>query len=217
MARLIILRKNLILNGIYYFLLAFICFAYSCKNQVKTTPTEQATPTVDTASVPTMDTAVVEKNTTPIPIEKLPTVKRKMGCGVEINIPEKGMEAELLNIASDPSIQVNKGQWLVFDRLEFKEGSSVDMAKSAQQMFNLAAIIKCYPSLRLKIGAYSEGTGNADENKKLAFTRVEVVKAALIALGAPATNIVVEPFGEKTQPASEKASNHRVMMQVLAK
>ncbi len=222
MARLMIFRKsNWTIKFASFGLFALSLLFFSCKSEVNKNPvagaTEQTSNPVESADNSSAKTAGDKDSAATSQVERVPSIRKKIACGVEINITENGTEAQLLNLLDEASKPANKDNWISLDQLEFKDGASPDMAKSVQQMVNLAAILKCYPKLKLKIGAYSDSAGNAAENTKLALARAEAVKATLIGLGAPPTSLVSEGFDNKTQSAAGTSTKNRVEVQVMAK
>ncbi|MBK8563841.1 MAG: OmpA family protein [Saprospiraceae bacterium] len=149
--------------------------------------------------------------------------KKKLACGVELNIPEKGMESNLVTFIEDKAKPVDKTTWFSFDRLTFETGSSkLDMAKSAEQIGNIVEIMKCYPAVKLKIGGYTDNVGNKDNNMKLSAVRANTVKATLVGLGVDPSRMEAEGYGDQHPIApndteENKAKNRRIDVRVMAK
>ncbi|MCU0346470.1 MAG: OmpA family protein, partial [Saprospiraceae bacterium] len=149
--------------------------------------------------------------------------KKKLACGVELSIPEKGVEAQVVAFIEDKAKVVDKTTWFTMDRLTFETGkSTLDMAKSAEQLRNIAEILKCYPAVKLKVGGYTDNVGDAKANMKLSAERATNVKAALVALGAAPTSMESEGYGDQHPKASNdteegRAQNRRIDLRVMAK
>lgn len=149
--------------------------------------------------------------------------KKKMACGVELNIPENGCEAKVVSFIDDASKPVDKTTWFTMDRLTFETGkATLDMSKSVEQLNNIVAILKCYPKVKLKIGGYTDNTGDAAANQKLSAARAETVKATLVGLGASPTSMEAEGYGAEHPVASNdteegKAQNRRIDVRVMEK
>jgi OmpA-OmpF porin, OOP family len=148
-------------------------------------------------------------------------MKRKLPDNVDLNIPVNGVESRLLGII-DGSSTVSQNSWLDFDRLLFDTGSSKLRADSSEQIDNVAAILKAYPNVRLKLAGYTDNVGSAQQNLELSHARAESVKAALVARGIAPNRLMAEGFGE--QPASAdnstaegRARNRRVCVQVASR
>jgi len=69
-----------------------------------------------------------------------------------------------------------KNTWFDFDNLNFKTGTAEVLPESQVQLSNLAAILKAFPAANIKIGGYTDKTGNEDFNKKLSLERATAVK-----------------------------------------
>jgi OmpA-OmpF porin, OOP family len=80
-------------------------------------------------------------------------IKRKLPDGTELNIPRLGIENRLLDFIEDPARLVDKTTWFDFDRLTFDTGKATLQDSSAEQLQNIAAILKAYPNVKVKIGA----------------------------------------------------------------
>ncbi len=149
--------------------------------------------------------------------------KKKLACGVELNIPENGMESNLVAFIEDKTKPVDKTTWFTFDRLTFETGSSkLNMAKSAEQLSNIVEIMKCYPNVRLKIGGYTDNVGNKESNMKLSADRAYTVQATLVGLQIAPNRMEAEGYGDAHPIApndteENKAKNRRIDVRVMAK
>ena len=74
-------------------------------------------------------------------------------------------------------------------------------------MDNLVAILKAFPDAKIKIGGYTDKTGNEADNVKLSQARAEYIKAALAKAGVGAQVISAEGYGSKFATVDAKASN----------
>ena len=115
----------------------------------------------------------------------------KLPNGVEMNIPSNGIENNLIKFISDGE-EIAKDKWFNFDRINFNTGSSNLSEESAEQVENITNILKAFPTVNLKIGGYTDNTGNADLNKDLSQTRAAAVKNAIVKLGGDGAGIVAE-------------------------
>ncbi|MDE3250755.1 MAG: DUF937 domain-containing protein [Bacteroidota bacterium] len=85
--------------------------------------------------------------------------------------------------------------WFDFDNLNFKTGSAELTAESQQQVDNIAAILKAFPGVKLKIGGYTDKVGDEATNKKLSDARAKSVQAALAKAGVGAQITGAEGYG----------------------
>ena len=84
----------------------------------------------------------------------------KLPNGVELKIPQFGVENKLIAFLNDSSKPVDDTTWFNFDRLLFDTGSATLQPSSQEQLGNVANILKAYPNVHLKIGGYTDNTGD---------------------------------------------------------
>jgi outer membrane protein OmpA-like peptidoglycan-associated protein len=147
---------------------------------------------------------------------------RKLSTGVELNIPENGIENNLIKFVEGDAA-VDKTTWFNFDRLTFASGSSnLDMEKSAEQLNNMYEILRAFPKVNLKLGGYTDNTGSEAANMKISQRRADAVKAVLVKKGISADRLEAEGFGPAHPVASNdteegRAQNRRIAARVTAK
>jgi outer membrane protein OmpA-like peptidoglycan-associated protein len=142
--------------------------------------------------------------------------------GLELSVPESGVERKLVAFIEDPGRPVDKTTWFTFDRLEFETGSATLSASSMEQLRNVAEILKAYPKVALKIGGYTDNVGDPGANRKLSARRAETTKAELVRLGVDARRLEAEGYGEKHPVADNSTEegrrrNRRIDMRVTRK
>jgi K(+)-stimulated pyrophosphate-energized sodium pump len=141
---------------------------------------------------------------------------------VTLNLPERGVENALLGFVTDSSKVVDKSTWFDFDRILFDTNASTLRPESNEQVDNIAAILKAYPAVNLKIGGYTDNTGKADLNLKLSGERAAAVMSAITARGVDAARLASEGYGD-ANPVADNATaegqqkNRRVSARVTAK
>ena len=146
----------------------------------------------------------------------------KLPNGVEINVPEFGVEKKLIAFIEDKSRPVDKKTWFSFDRLEFETGSAKLKPSSMEQLKNIAEIMKAYPQVTLKIGGYTDNTGAADVNLKLSQQRAANTMDEIIKSGIDAKRLEAEGYGEQYPVADNateegRAKNRRIDILVTGK
>lgn len=148
--------------------------------------------------------------------------KLKLPNGVELNVPENGIENKLISFIKDGSKPVDKETWFDFDRLLFATGSADLETSSNEQLQNIAAILKAYPGVHLRIGGYTDNTGSAAANVKLSQDRASNVMAALVTQGVDPSLLDARGYGEEHPVADNateagRAQNRRISVRVTQK
>lgn len=148
--------------------------------------------------------------------------KKPLPGGVELNIPERGIESNLIAFITDSSRPVNDTTWFNFDRLNFATGSASILPESEEQLNNIAAVLKAYPDVNVKVGGYTDNTGDPGANRKLSQQRADAVRQALVGKGIAANRMVAEgygsdhPVGDNTTEEG-RAQNRRIALRVTKK
>jgi K(+)-stimulated pyrophosphate-energized sodium pump len=143
--------------------------------------------------------------------------------GTKLNIAATGnpVESSLLDfIKSDEA--VDKETWFNFDRLLFETGSDRLKPESQEQLENVAEILKAYPAVNVKVGGYTDNTGDAVNNLKLSSDRATSVKKSLTDIGIGSERLESEGYGEEHPVASNdseegRAQNRRISIRVTKK
>ena len=147
---------------------------------------------------------------------------RKLPNGVSLRIPANGIENKLVGFIEDSRKQVDKDTWFSFDRLEFETGSAALKPTSQEQLNNIAAILKAYPNVDVKLGGYTDSTGNAAQNLKLSEDRANRTMNELVALGIDKSRLAAEGYGPQF-PVADNATeegrqrNRRIDVRVTKK
>jgi OmpA-OmpF porin, OOP family len=149
-------------------------------------------------------------------------VPRRLPDNVQLNIPSNGMEMRLLNYIQDPNVDVNRATWFDFDRLLFNTDSATLRPESQEQLRNIAAILTAYPNVHVKVGGYTDNTGDPQHNLTLSQDRANGVVAQLVALGIAPNRLEAEGYGSQfpvadNATAEGRAMNRRISMRVTQK
>ncbi|MBK1895705.1 OmpA family protein [Chryseobacterium paridis] len=109
------------------------------------------------------------------------------------------------NAADDAAL---KTTWYDFDHVNFKMGSSTELEAGSQgQLENLVAILKAFPEAKIKIGGYTDKTGNEASNVKLSAARANYIKDWLGKQNLGAQVIGADGYGSKFATVDAKASD----------
>ena len=148
-------------------------------------------------------------------------VKTELPDGVNLRFRPTGTEARFLAFIRGSGSPA-RATWFDFDRLNFETGSAVLKSESTEQLSNIAAILKAYPAAAVKIGGYTDNTGDAAANLRLSQMRAEAVRDQLRAMGIDASRLAAEGYGGQhpvadNNTAEGRAQNRRVAIRVTAK
>ncbi|TDB67037.1 sodium-translocating pyrophosphatase [Arundinibacter roseus] len=151
------------------------------------------------------------------------TALMELENGLKMNIATSGnpVEVSLIDfINSDKA--VDKDTWFDFDRLLFETGSASLMPESQEQLKNVSEILKAHEKVTIKLGGYTDNTGNASQNLQLSADRAKSVKAALTDLGVAESRLESEGYGDQYPVASNdteegRAKNRRISIRVTGK
>jgi OmpA-OmpF porin, OOP family len=169
----------------------------------------------EAAAAPAADTAAPVLDANGMRTLKLPD-------GVELKAAPTGIEGQLVAFIQDASKPIDKTTWFNFDRLLYKTGSATLEPSSMEQLRNIAAIMKAFPNVKLKIGGYTDNVGNAASNMRLSGNRANTALSELVKLGVAGDRLEAEGYGD-TVPVADNATaegrqqNRRTAARVTAK
>lgn len=192
-------------------------FSRSCGQTRQST----AANTDTSAMVQNKDTAIgiaAPASTTP------ESIKVKLPNGQELDAYKGGIEDQLVTFLSGDwkslSADSLKNKWFDFDNLNFNTGTATLKPESEKQLDNIAEILKAFPDAKIKIGGYTDVTGNAAANKKLSQDRANAAKDGLDKRGVSKQVIGAEGYGSQfakypvTATDAEKATDRHVSVSV---
>lgn len=143
--------------------------------------------------------------------------KRKLACGTEIVLLDGGVEAKILQ-KIEAKEKPAPDAWMDFDQLAFKtDGTTLDVPKSIGPLSNIAQLLKCYPNLKLKIGAFGNHGSDQQLSTKTAALLAETLKATLIGMGAQPSSLQTVGLGNQQPKGIEPDPKrpYRVLLQVV--
>lgn len=154
------------------------------------------------------------------------SMKVKLAGGIEIDAFKGGIESQLVAFLDDKNAMIDtaKGNWYDFDNLNFKLGKADLTDSSMVQINNIVAILKAYPAVKMKIGGYTDASGDAAKNMTLSQQRADAVMAAIIKAGGSAGQLTkAEGYGSKfaKEPATAsdeaRRKDRRTAVRIVAK
>jgi outer membrane protein OmpA-like peptidoglycan-associated protein len=133
--------------------------------------------------------------------------------GVALNVPAGGFIDNIYVFLSNKDGGVGTGYAL--DAVTFETGSATLTAASNQQLDDLAAVLKTFPTATVSVNGYTDNTGDAAANTTLSTQRAEAVKSALVSKGIATERVAAAGYGPDKPIASNdteagKAKNRRV-------
>ena len=149
--------------------------------------------------------------------------KLKLADGNEITVGGNSAEKKLVDFITDANKAVDKTTWFTMDRLYFETGKTTLKTASQEQLKNIAAILKAYPAIELKLGGYTDNRGDSAANVKLSADRAAIAKDELVKLGVASARLSAEGYGaqfpvcEANDTKECKAQNRRIDVRVTKK
>jgi K(+)-stimulated pyrophosphate-energized sodium pump len=151
-----------------------------------------------------------------------------VGKMVDINFPADGVisvgENSSLNRINEKfkvedSSLLNKNNWYTMEGLYFETNSATLKKDSEKDLTNLVTFLKGYPTMHVKLGGYTDNTGDSTNNVKLSTARANSVMEALVKRGIAADRLAAEGYGPQFPVADNttdvgKARNRRIDLRV---
>lgn len=191
-------------------------FGKGCEGDKTTGTTDTLSTRVDTMATLTnpQDTIKVVRELIDV---KLPDGKLLKGYSSGI---EETLIAFLQSDYKSLSDDQLKEKWFDFDNLNFETGTAKVVPESQQQLDNIAAILSLFPDAKIKIGGYTDKTGDESHNKKLSQERAAAVKNFLTEKGLGGQVVDAEGYGSEfakvdaSAPDAERQKDRRVAVSV---
>lgn len=172
-----------------------------------------------TTRTETLTPAEAEMEAVEAPAGELSTLT--LENGVRMDVSQNGLEGQLFDYirSAEPA---DRAQWFNFDRLLFESGSARLRPSSETQLKNVSEILKSFPAVKVKIGGYTDNTGDAARNLQLSAERAQAVKQRLVSMGVAADRLEAEGYGQQhpvadNATAEGRAHNRRIALRVIAK
>ncbi|HLK27074.1 MAG TPA: OmpA family protein [Puia sp.] len=166
----------------------------------------------------------VKADTIAVTTPALESIKVKLPNGIELDAYKGGIEDKLVAFLMTDYAKLGEDSlkkiWFDFDNLTFKFGSAEITPESQHQIDNIAAILKAFSKSKIKIGGYTDKTGDEPVNKKLSGDRATAVKAALDKAGVGKQVISAEGYGSDfavypaNAPESDRVHDRHVSVSV---
>ena len=201
--------------------LAFIGWLAWQKLNEQSAETPAPPPAAEVAPAPAVEPAPAAVVAEPSP-PSIQLGRIALASGTEIEAAADGVEMKIVNFINDPNATIDKNVWFDFDRLSYETGSSNLTAESKAQVDNIVAILNAYPTVKIKVGGYTDNVGDPQANLDLSGVRATRVMEAIVAAGIAADRVEAEGYGDQYPIADNateegRAQNRRTAVSVRAK
>ncbi len=179
------------------------------------------TTAIDSAAMKAVDATGSAVDTMTAAIDKL--FQYKLSTGFElVGASKDGIESNIIAFIEDKSKVVDKTTWFNFDRLLFDTNKASLQPASQEQLNNIAQILSAFPVVKLKIGGYTDNTGDPKTNQRLSTDRAFNVMNGLVKLGVDKSRLSAEGYGDKFSVADNRTEegrqkNRRIAVRVTEK
>lgn len=143
--------------------------------------------------------------------------------GKKIKIGEGSQLYQLYNaVKNNDQGVLDPNKWYTIENLYFESGSSDLRPGSDAQLLNLVELLNAYPTMKIKLGGYTDNIGNEESNQKLSNLRAQTVKLKLLELGVGGDRVEAEGYGSQYPVCSANdteecmAKNRRIDVRVLS-
>jgi outer membrane protein OmpA-like peptidoglycan-associated protein len=135
-------------------------------------------------------------------------------------------ESYLYRFLADPKVQVDTvdltNGWYNFDKVFFETGKATLTAESLRQLRNIATLLRAFPKARIKLGGYTDNTGDYRVNRQLSEARARTAWASFVEMGVSPARIEARGYGPNYSIAANeteegRAQNRRLSVKVLQK
>ncbi|WP_294241466.1 sodium-translocating pyrophosphatase [uncultured Chryseobacterium sp.] len=143
--------------------------------------------------------------------------------GKKIKIGEGSQLYQLYNAVKNKDQGVlDPTKWYTIENLYFESASSDLRPGSDAQLLNLVELLNAYPTMKIKLGGYTDNIGNEESNQKLSNLRAQTVKLKLLELGVGGDRVEAEGYGSQHPVCAANdteecmAKNRRIDVRVLS-
>jgi OmpA-OmpF porin, OOP family len=150
------------------------------------------------------------------------TFNQKLSSGFELKAPADSMESKLYAFINDANAPIDEDKWFNMDGILFDTGKATLRPESRVQINNIIEILKAFPKVNIKMGGYTDNTGNPNANQKLSANRANAILAAIVKAGIDKGRLAAEGYGSNHPVASNdtaegRQKNRRIDVKVTAK
>lgn len=215
-------RDNGLFTSFLWLLLPLAFIGWLAWQKINEPPAEPPAPAAAAEPAPAAPQAAVAPAAAPAPAAASGQARIALAGGKEIEAAPDGVETKIVAFINDPNAAIDKTTWFNFDRLTFETGSTTLTSESKTQIDNIVAVLNAYPAVKIKIGGYTDNTGDPQNNLDLSGKRATKVMEAIVAGGIAAERVEAEGYGDQFPVADNgtedgRAQNRRTAVSVRAK
>lgn len=142
--------------------------------------------------------------------------------GIVISVPGTSAETKLVAFLNDSTRPADDSTWIVLDRIHFASNSAQLDPDAETQARNIGEILKAYPNAIIRLGGFTDASGNDAANQKLSENRAQTTQSEIEHDGITADRVPAAGFGSKNPVGDNstddgKAQNRRVALIVTKK
>ena len=129
-------------------------------------------------------------------------------CGTVLSVEEGSFSYELANFmlkGSDSDLPKR----IIFDHLNFDSATTRLTPESNETVTNLVAIMKCYPTMQIRLEGHTDSTGDPVANKTLSLDRANAIRDLLVQGGVNPSQIATDGWGQERPIASNDTDDGR--------
>ncbi len=146
---------------------------------------------------------------------------RRLADGKQLHLAQHGVENLLINYIESPE-PVSEKRWFTLDRLLFATDSTDLAPGSQEQLRNIVDILRAYPNVEIRLGGYSDKSGNQQMDQRLSLERADAVRMALVKMGISEGRVSAEGYGSAyplvpNDSKAHRAKNRRIDLRVIEK
>ena len=141
--------------------------------------------------------------------------------GASLDVPEGSFNYNLARFLANPA-DTAVPKTFVFEDLNYQTGSAGLTPESARTVADVVAILKAYPTAKVRLEGHTDNTGDPAANKQLSLDRAKSVRDMMVASGIDGARLDYAGFGQERPIASNdtdegRARNRRTELVVVSK
>ncbi len=115
---------------------------------------------------------------------------------------------------------LDKTNWFTLEGVNFESNKDVMKPGAEKTLDNLFEMLNCYNTINIKMGGYTDNSGDSVQNVALSLQRAKAAMGYLVKKGIPANRIEVEGYGPQHPICAGnaddacKAQNRRIDIRV---